>query len=411
MKQIKKVDKSKKSIVFVIIFALLFSFIKITFADSNVYEINNFDELLNAAELSRQEGHQNDTYILKNDIEITESDQEKLNNNSVKYISFGSSEKPFKGTFDGAGHSISNLKYESTTDPKTDTGLFSYTGEGAIIKNLTLINADIQADYRGGLISGYSEGTTFENITIKDSHLFVAAANNVLTLITDGGIRGGAIVGEAKNSVLYNCETINTTVNTNNTSGVAALSGKGLYLGGLVGTSVSTTIEYSRVEGGLVKEYYDVAVEALGGNTLYVGGIVGQMKEQSKVIDSYSTAELNFYCATYVSVGAGNTGNIGGIASAMFGNQNEIIRCVYSGKATSRQYNAVIVIPIIQDNINISGITNVYEGGKVENTYYKTSSNPGVTMNSLGSSGQTGSFGALSDEKFIDKEFWRTRKI
>ena len=396
MKQIEKTYKPKKAIMFVIIFALLFSFIKITFADSNVYEINNFDELLNAAELSRQGGHQNDTYILKSDIEITESDQEKLNNSSVKYISFGSSEYPFKGTFDGEGHSISNLKYESTADPKTDTGLFSYTGEGAIIKNLTLINADIQADYRGGLIAGYSEGTTFENIIIKDSHLFVAAANNVLTLITDGGIRGGAIVGEAKNSVIYNCETINTMVNTNNTSGVAALS---------------TTIEYSRVEGGLVKEYYDVAVGALGGNTLYVGGIVGQMQEQSKVIDSYSTAELNFYCATYVSVGAGNTGNIGGIAGAMFGSQNEIIRCIYSGKATSRQYNAVIVIPIIQDNINISGITNIYEGGNVENTYYKTSSNPGVTMNSLGTSGQTGSFGALSDEKFIDKEFWRTRRI
>ena len=407
MKQIK--SNIKEIIIFLIISTLLFSFIRIkrTFADSNLYEINNFDELLQAAELSRQSGHQNDTYILKSDIEITEQDQEKLNNGAFKYISFGSSEYPFQGIFDGEGHSISNLKYESTADPKTDTGLFSYTGEGALIKNLTILNADIQADYRGGLIAGYSEGTTFENITVKDSHLFVAAANNVLTIITDGGLRGGAIVGEAKNSILYNCESINTMVNTNNTSGVAALSGKGLYLGGLVGTSVSTTIEYSRVEGGLVKEYYDVAVGALGGNTLYVGGIVGQMKESSKVIDSYSTAELNYYCATYVSVGAGNTGNIGGITGAMFGNQNEIIRSLYAGKATSRQYNAVLVIPIIQDNVNISGIANVYEGGNVENTYYKPSANSGITMKSLGSSSHMGSFGALSDDKFIDKEFWQ----
>ncbi len=396
----KKKTKLNKFIASTIIFALFFSFfaILITFADSNKYEISNFDELVQAAEMSRQEGHQNDTYILKNNIEIPEGNQ----------ISFGSSEYPFKGTFDGSGYSISNLKYESTLDPKTDTGLFSYTGEGAIIKNLTLLNADVQADYRGGLIAGYSEGTTFENITIKDSHLFVAATNNVLTLITDGGIRGGAIVGEAKNSVIYNCESINTTVNTNNTSAVAALSGKGLYLGGLVGTSVSTTVEYSRVVGGLVKEYYDVAVGALGGNTLYIGGIVGQMKEQSKVIDSYSTAELNYYCATYVSVGAGNTGNIGGIAGAMFGSQNEVIRSVYSGKATSQQYNAILVIPIIQNNVNISGITNVYEGGNVQNTYYKPSSNPDVSMKSLGSSTQTGSFGPLTDEQFIDKEFWKS---
>ena len=400
---------AKRIVIFVIISALFMSFftIKMTFADSNVYEINNFDELLQAAELSRQSGHQNDTYILKNDIEITEENQQKLNNSDFKYISFGSSDYPFTGTFDGEGHSISNLKYESTLDPKADTGLFSNTGTGAVIKNLTILNADIQADYRGGIIAGYSEGTTFENISIKDSHLFVAATNNVLTLITDGGLRGGAIVGEAKNSVLYNCESINTTVNTNNTSGVAALSGKGLYLGGLVGTTVSTTVEYSRVEGGLVKEYYDVAVGALGGNTLYVGGIIGQMQEASKVIDSYSTAELNFYCATYVSVGAGNTGNIGGITGAMFGNQNEIVRSLYAGKATSQQYNAILVIPIIQDNVNISGITNVYEGGNIENTYYKPSANPGVTMKSLGSSSTTGSFGSLSDDKFTDKEFWK----
>ena len=319
MKQIKNIKNTNKIIIFVVIFALLIFLITMkTFADGNVYEINNFDELLEMAELSRQSGHQNDTYILKDDITITEEDQEKINNSSVKCLSFGSSDYPFKGTFDGKNHTISNLKYESTLDPKTDTGLFSYTGEGAVIKNLNISNADIQADYRGGIIAGYSEGTVFENITIKNSHLFVAAANNVLSLITDGGIRGGAIVGEAKNSVLYNCTSIDTMVNTNNTSAVAALSGKGLYLGGLVGTSVSTTIEYSRVEGGLVKEYYDVAVGALSGNTLYVGGIVGQMKEQSKVIDSYSTAELNYYCATYVSVGAGNTGNIGGIAGAMF---------------------------------------------------------------------------------------------
>ena len=89
-----------------------------------------------------------------------------------------------------------------------------------------------------------------------------------------------------------------------------------------------------------------------------------------------------------------------------FGSQNEIIRCLYTGKATSQQYNAILVIPTIQNNLNISGIANVYEGGKVENTYYKPSANPDVTMNALGTSSTTGSFGALTDDKFIDKDFW-----
>ncbi len=401
--------RNHKRLLFIIVFSMvIMCTFKISFASPDVYEISNFEELVNAAELTRQSGHQTDKFILTKDIVITEEDQQELLNSDFTYISFGSSDYPFKGVFDGQGYSISNLKYEETAEPKTDTGLFSYTGDGAIIKNLTIINADIDADYRGGLVAGYSEGTVFENITIKDSHLFVAAANNVLSLITDGGIRGGAIVGEANNSVLYNCESINTMVNTNNTAGVAALSGKGLYLGGLVGTSNSTEVEYSRVEGGLVKIYYDVAVGALGGNTLYVGGIIGQMNGTSKVIDSYSTTELNFYCATYVSVGAGNTGHIGGITGAMFGNGNEIIRSHYAGKATSEQYNSILVIPTIQKNVNISGITNVYEGGKVENTYFKPSLNPDVDMKVLGNSDSTSSYGPLSDENYIDKNFWKS---
>lgn len=406
-----KRNKTLKVCIFIVASALFFAFfiLKAVWADSTIYEISNFDELVQAAQLSRLNGHQNDTFVLTNNIEITEENQNKLINSDFKYISFGSSDYPFAGTFDGQGHYISNLKYESTLDVQYDTGLFSYTGTGAHIKNLTILNADIQSDYRGGIVSGYSEGTIFENITVKDSHVFISSANNVISLITDGGIRGGAIVGEANNCVLYNCEADGTTVNTNNTAGVAALSGKGLYLGGLVGTSIATEIEYSRVIGGLVKNYYDVAVGALGGNTLYVGGIVGQMKNGSKVIDSFSTAELYFYTATYVSVGAGNTGHIGGITGAMYGTSNEIVRCHYAGKATSKQYNAVLVIPIIQNNVNISGITDVYEGGSVVNTYFKSSVNSDVDMNVLGDSTTTSSYGPLADEKYIDKDYWQTK--
>lgn len=399
--------QNKKIIIFAICFVVLnvFAF-KISFAKPNLHEISNFDELLEAARLTRDGSYQNDNFILTDDIVINEDDQEKLLNSDFTYVSFGSSDYPFLGTFDGDGHVIANLEYVGTSMPTTDTGLFSYTGEGAVIKNLTLKNADIDADYRAGLIAGYSEGTLFENISIVDSHLSLSAANNVLSLITDGGIRGGAIVGEANNSILYNCESINTMVNTNNTSAVSALSGKGLYLGGLVGTSNSTLTEYSSVQGGLVKIYYDVSVGALGGNTLYVGGIIGQMNGSSKVIDSFSTAELNYYCATYLSVGAGNTGNIGGITGAMFGSNNEVIRCHYAGKATSEQYNAILVIPIIQKNVNIAGITNVYEGGKVENVYFKPSLNPDVDMRVLGNDDAGALYGPLDDSDYMSRDFW-----
>lgn len=395
--------------VFALAFFLILPSLKKSLAVNEIHEIYTFSDLVNAASLSRTSGHEDDTYILMANIEITEENQTELLNSDFKHISFGSTDLPFTGTFEGNGYSISNLKYESTLAAKSDTGLFASTGENASIKNLTIKNAEIRSDYRGGIIAGYAENTLFENIKIEDSHLFVAASNNVLTLVTDGGIRGGAIVGEAIDSVLYNCESNNTRVNTNNTSGVAALSGKGLTLGGLVGTASNTLVEYSRVIGGLVKNYYDVAVGALGGNTLYVGGIVGKMKNSSVIIDSFSTAELYYYCATYVSVGAGNAGHIGGVAAAMEGNQNEIIRSHYAGVATSRQYNAVLVIPIIQNNVNISGIVDVYEGGAITNSYFKSSLNPDVEMHVLGDDSSTSSYGPISDERYSSNNFWQTQ--
>ena len=200
--------KHKKAFIvdiFIVAIALFLLIVTKVRANTAIYEISNFDDLVEAAELSRANGNQNYTFKLMNDIEITQENQNSLENSEFKYISFGTSENPFSGTFDGQGHYIANLKYSSSLSAISDTGLFSYTTTGAVIKDLTILNADIQADYRGGIISGYSTGTVFENITIKDSHLFVSAISNVITLITDGGIRGGAIVGEADNCILYNC--------------------------------------------------------------------------------------------------------------------------------------------------------------------------------------------------------------
>jgi len=405
-----KINKTHITVFVLVLFLFLIVIVLPgTLANNTTHEISTFDELIAAANRSKLEGYNDDNYVLKNDIVITEENQEQLLNSETKYISFGSSDVPFIGTFDGNGFTISNLKYDSTLTVISDTGLFSVTGEGAVIKNVVIDNANLQADYRGGIVAGYSEGTVFENIIVKNSNLFVSASNNVVSLITDGGIRGGAIVGEVKNSILYNCESENNVINTNNTAGVAALSGKGLTLGALVGISDSSLIEYSRVYSGIVNNHYDVAVGALGGNTLYVGGIVGRMQGTSRVIDSFSTAHLEFYCATYVSIGSGNSGHIGGITAAMEGSSNEIVRSHYAGTTKSTQYNAILVIPVIQNNVNISGLVNSYGGGSVVNSYFKPSLNPDVDMNVLGNKTTTNSYGPLEDDKYSNKNFWASQ--
>ena len=399
-------NKLLSFLILILSFFLIVPNLPNTLASTEVHEISSLQDLIDASLLSKTEEHRGDTYILTNDITLTEEDQNNIANSEYKAINFGTSDLPFTGTFDGNGHTITGLKYETGLAVTYDTGLFSQT-DGATIKNLIIDNALIRADFRGGIVVGYANNTLIENVTVKNSHLAVAAADNVVTLITDGGVRGGVIAGDAFNSVIYNCEGENNAVTNNNTSGVAALAGKGLTLGGLVGISNNTTVEYSRVYGGRVSNSYDVAVGALGGNTLYVGGVIGQMQNSSKVIDCFSTATLYYYCATYVSVGAGNVGHIGGIASKMDGNSNEIIRSHYAGTATSRQYNAALVIPIIQNNVNISGIVDVYDGGSVVNSYFKPSLNPDVNMKVLGNTDTTSSYGPVDDTKYASKEYWQ----
>lgn len=409
-----------------------------------VEEISDFIDLYNAASVSRTEAGSTRTYVLTGNIEITDENIEWLKQKEIQYISFGSEEYPFAGTFDGQGYTISGLKYKETYTPRADTGLFSQT-KGATIKNLTLKNADIESDMRGGIVAGYAENTTFDNVKVERSSLSVAAADNVLLIGTDLGIRGGGIVGETVNSVLYNCEVNNCWIRTNNTSGVAALAGKPLTLGGIVGCAESSTIEYCRVisdnpYGGeeatagedktLIKVYYDVAVGAIGGNTMYVGGIAGRIwsgdngdesdGKGTQVIDCFSTAEMNFYCATYVSVLGVNVGHIGGITGEVWDENCRITRSHYAGKATSTQWNTLLVIPIIQQNVNISGVADIYRPGAdvangdtnpIYGVFFKDSLNPDVDMSTIKTNlsyniSPNGNYGPWSDDLYTSRSAW-----
>ena len=327
----------------------------------------------------------------------------------LKSITFGSDKAPFMGTFDGCGHTITGLSYEissTSTSAASNTGLFGVT-QNAEIKNFIIESANIGADYRGGIIASFAQNTRFENISVRNSDLRLYCYNVVVTLGSDGGMNGGALIGKAKDCVLYNCETKNTNVRSNMTSGVEAASGKGMYMGGLVGDADATTIEYCRVQGGKVDLQYDVAVAALGGFTGYVGGIVGEMQAGTKVIDCFSTSELYFYTATYVAVGAGNTGHAGGIAAAVWGSSCEITRSHYAGKMSSRQINSILILPvIIQNDANLSGIAKKFSGGSVQDSYFKQSVTGDVLT--LGNDNVTDEYGPQNDETYIDRLFWES---
>lgn len=385
--------------------------VQATEAEGKTYTVNSFADLCYYAQLSQNYNFAGDVIELAADIVLTEENLTAINRQALSfgnYVVAADKRVPFSGTFKGNGHKISGLKYDATTSVAVSTALFAYTKD-ATIENLVIEDAALDADLLGGILIGYAENTRVVNVTVKDSDLSVNCADNVLTLITDGGMIGGGLIGRADDCTLYNCEVNATRVHTAATGAIQALGGKGLYMGALVGSAEGTTIEYCRaINGSSVKNFYDVAVGALGGNKVYAGGIAGQIKTNTKIIDSFSTASLYTYCGTYVSVGAGNVGYVGGITAASYGTGCEITRCHYAGNATSKQYNALVVIPIIQYNINVSGITQRIGDGAptVTGTYFRPSDSPETTMNVLGDSTSTEEYGPKDDTLYADRSFW-----
>ena len=400
---------------------------------NNEYHITSANEFLACVALSRQRDTSDWKVYLDNDLVLNDEDMKTIVTSTVKHLSFGNKEYPFRGMFDGQNHTVTGLNYANRiTDPERDTGFFAETN-GAIIKNFLVKDADVWGDFRGGIIVGKAVDTTFENVMVMESTLHVTCANNALNLITNAGFEGGLIAGELDGCKLYNCEVRGGRAVNNTTSGVQALGGEGLYMAAFAGYVTNSTIEYCRVtptrngdgsiaENGMtdITNKYDVAVGALGGNNVYASGFVGCMAEGAKVIDCFSTAECYSYAASYVGVISVTRAWTGGLAGRILSKSgNEITRSHFAGDLSSRQYNPIAVIPIIQNDVNLGGIGARANAGDatITDCYYK----PSVSLSGFsqgaaakktiyalaGDDTVSGAgFGPWDDERYITRELW-----
>lgn len=122
----------------------------------------------------------NHTFVLTDDI--------RLGGN--KFIPIGCGGKRFSGTFDGAGHTISD--FEIDAQGKDQAALFGNTALTVVIKNLTVDGAKVvypgTGDYYGsGLVATAYGNVTIENVTVKNSYI---SGNNKIAgiLAHDGGV-------------------------------------------------------------------------------------------------------------------------------------------------------------------------------------------------------------------------------
>lgn len=394
------------------------------------FHIKNEADFLSCVALSRERDTSGWHVYLDNDIELDSDDMKAIVANTVKHLSFGNKEHPFKGVFDGQNHTVEGLNYDKDAfDPERDTGFFAETN-GATIKNFLVKDANVWADFRGGIIVGKAVNTRFENVMVMESTLHVTCANNALNLITNAGFEGGLIAGELDGCTLYNCEVRGGRAVNNTTSGVQALGGEGLYMAAFAGYVTNSTIEYCRVtptrkdDGSIgmtdVTNKYDVAIGALGGNNVYASGFVGCMAGEAKIIDCFSTAQCYSYAASYVGVVAVTRAWTGGLAGRILTEKgNELVRSHFAGDLSSRQYNPIAVIPIIQNDVNLGGIAARAnkDDATVTECYFKPSvslkgSSQGTAAKkkipSFGGDGTTkgDSYGPWDDERYTTRELW-----
>lgn len=398
--------------------------------NKNEYHIKNANDFLARVALSRERDTSGWHVYLDNDIKLDSDDMKAIVANTVKHLSFGNKEHPFKGVFDGQNHTVEGLNYDKDAfDPERDTGFFAETN-GATIKNFLVKDANVWADFRGGIIVGKAVNTRFENVMVMESTLHVTCANNALNLITNAGFEGGLIAGELDGCTLYNCEVRGGRAVNNTTSGVQAIGGEGLYMAAFAGYVTNSTIEYCRVtptrkdDGSIgmtdVTNKYDVAVGALGGNNVYASGFVGCMAGNAKIIDCFSTAQCYSYAASYVGVVAVTRAWTGGLAGRILTEKgNELVRSHFAGDLSSRQYNPIAVIPIIQNDVNLGGIAARANKGDatVTECYFKPSvslkgssqGNPAKKkIPSFGGDGTTkgDGYGPWDDERYTTRELW-----
>lgn len=401
--------------------------------NTNEYHIKNANDFLVYVALSRERDTSGWRVYLDKDIVLNDDDMKTIVSHTVKHLSFGNKEHPFKGVFDGQNHTVEGLSYDKDAfDPERDTGFFAETN-GATIKNFLVKDANVWADFRGGIIVGKAVKTRFENVMVMESTLHVTCANNALNLITNAGFEGGLIAGELDGCTLYNCEVRGGRAVNNTTSGVQALGGEGLYMAAFAGYVTNSTIEYCRVtptrkkDGSIaangmtdVTNKYDVAVGALGGNNVYASGFVGCMAGNAKIIDCFSTAQCYSYAASYVGVVSVTRAWTGGLAGRILTEKgNELVRSHFAGDLSSRQYNPIAVIPIIQNDVNLGGIAARAnkDDATVTECYFKPSvslsgnsqGNPAKKkIPSFGGDGTTkgDGYGPWDDERYTTRELW-----
>ena len=283
-----------------------------------VYQIGNADELVWF--VKKVNGGENAiSAVLAKDIDLAD----------VVWAPIGNGSVAFAGSFDGAGHTVSNLTVDYTTAASGERlylGLFGRI-EGtpekhAVIQNLTVtgsVNAasefSVYTGYVAGVV-GFARNAELSNVI---SRVNVTADEKVSNAASVGGLAGAMI-----NTTVTNCGNEGNITGVKNLGGLCyelysgtmtgcyntgRVTATGTYVGGLMGYAKQATVTNVYNTG-------DVSTE----KTL-VGGLIGVM-EKSALTNAYTTGKVTTAAAS-------------GAIGAAVGSADQVSNVYYLGGASA----------------------------------------------------------------------------
>ncbi|MFJ7729137.1 metallophosphoesterase [Neobacillus sp. NPDC097160] len=232
-------------------------------------------------------------------------------------IGGGTAPAPFLGTFNGNGHTISNLKILSSNN---NTGFFSYIGTGGRVVNLKLENVDITGKNSTGSIAGVSTGT-IENSYVDGKVTGGSNTGGIVGLLhagtlqnssstaavfgtTVGGLIGGTNWNSSGSPIPQKDTTTGKVILNNFVAGTVTGPDGGQYFGAVVGDMGGSS-------GSLLKTFNGNAVlNAV--NEAAPGKIAGYWSGSRPIID---TDQMNYYNSDKLST----SGLPSGIVAAFAG--------------------------------------------------------------------------------------------
>ncbi len=201
--------------------------------------------------------------------------------NDTGWLPIGSESKPFSGSFDGNGHTISGLQINR--DDADDQSLFGVTTSDALISNIGLLNVEIEGGAKAaGLIStnrgqvGYSHVTGTIRLKSRGTAGGLVASND-----------GGDIVGSYAISEVSGARFIGGLVGDNDgtiinsrADSIVIPHSRGTSFGGLVGNNRS-----------LITNSYAIG-EISRSDSSNIGGLVGRNSSKAQIINGYAMVKV-----------------------------------------------------------------------------------------------------------------------